>query len=74
MIDRERLLADDHQARLHEEARLRRQATAAVAARAGRGRSGATKVRLALGQRLVSIGRRLDTETDPCGSVEVRPA
>ena len=73
MIDRERLLAADHEARLQAEARSRR---AATQARHARPESRALLARLGLivGPWPVSTGRRLDAGTDPCGSAEVRPA
>lgn len=73
MIDRERLLADDHQATLHAEARIRRLATDAAASGAEHGRSAIARARLAIGQWLVSTGKRLDADTDSCGSAGARP-
>ncbi|MET1232216.1 MAG: hypothetical protein ABWY52_05125 [Candidatus Limnocylindrales bacterium] len=74
MIDRERLLADDHQASLHAEARIRRLAADAAAGQARTGRSAIARARLGIGRWLVGTGRRLDAGTDPCGSAEARPA
>ena len=74
MIDRERLLADDHQAALHAEARIRRLAADAAGSHAKTGRSVMARARLGLGRWLVGTGQRLDADTDPCGSAEARPA
>lgn len=74
MIDRERLLADDHQAALHAEARIRRLAADAAEGHARTGRSIIARARLGLGRWLVGTGQRLDADTDPCGSAEARPA
>jgi hypothetical protein len=69
MFDRDRFLAADHESRLHAEARARRLASlAAHQGFAGRtGRSLAGRARLALAQRLVGAGRRLDAASEPCG-------
>jgi hypothetical protein len=77
MFDRDRFLAADHESRLLAEARARRLASLAThqgfAGRTGRSRDGRTgrslvgRARLALGQRLVGAGRRLDTASEPCG-------
>lgn len=75
MIDRERLLADEHQARLHEEAQARRLAAQATAARTGRANHAlAVRARLALGQWLIGSGRRLDAGSEPYAPAEARPA
>ena len=75
MIDRERLLANDHQARLHAEAQLRRLAAQATAAQTGRSnQSVAVRARLALGQWLIGSSRRLDAGSEPCAPAEARPA
>ena len=60
MIDRERLLAADHEASLQAEARLRRLAAQAAASPTMLGTSRRARVRIALGQWLIGTGRRLD--------------
>jgi hypothetical protein len=72
MIDRERLLAADHEAQLRAEARSRRAAMEAGHGRA-ESRSLRVRARLTVGQWLVNTGRRLDAGNDPCGPAEVRP-
>jgi len=67
MIDRERLLAADHQARLLGEAEARRQATLAQTAQIAAQRHPMSTVRTALGRWLVATGSRLAPEPDPCG-------
>ena len=74
MIDRERILATDHEARLWAEARLRRMAEEATSSRTTLGTSPIARIRIALGQWLIGTGRRLDTGADPCGPAEARPA
>ena len=74
MIDRERILATDHEASLQAEARLRRLAADAASSRTVPGTSRVARVRIALGQWLIGTGRRLDSGADPCGPAEARPA
>ena len=74
MIDRERILATDHEASLKAEARLRRLAAEAAPSRATQSATRIARIRIALGQWLVGTGRRLDTGADPCGPAEARPA
>jgi hypothetical protein len=74
MIDRERLLATDHEARLHAEARLRRLAADATRQAAGDHRSAIGRARLSLGRWLIGTGRRLDAGTEPCTPAEARLA
>jgi hypothetical protein len=74
MIDRERLLAADHEASLRAEARLRRLAAEAASSRTMLGASSMARARIALGQWLIGTGRRLDAAADPCGPAEARPA
>ena len=74
MIDRERILATDREARLQAEARLRRLAAEAAPGRTTLGSSPIARLRIALGQWLVGTGRRLDSGADPCGPAEARPA
>ena len=72
MIDRERLLAADHEAQLQAEARSRRAAIEAGHGRA-ESRSFLRRARLVVGQWLVGTGRRLDAGSDPCGPAAARP-
>jgi hypothetical protein len=72
MIDRERILATDHETRLWAEARLRRMAAEATSGRKTLGTSAITRIRISLGQWLIGTGRRLDTGADPCGPAEAR--
>ena len=65
MIDRERILATDHEASLHAEARLRRLASETASSRTKFGTSPIARI---------GTGRRLDTGADPCGPAEARPA
>lgn len=74
MIDRERLLANDHEARLHAEAGIRRLAAEAARQGAGDHRSAISRARLSLGRWLVGTGQRLDAGAEPCTSAEARPA
>jgi hypothetical protein len=74
MIDRERLLARDHEARLHAEARTRRLAAEAAAPTTADHRSVISRARLSLGHRLIGTGRRLDAGSEPCAPAEARPA
>ena len=74
MIDRERILATDHEASLQAAARLRRLAAEADSSRTMLGTSPIAQIRIALGQWLIGTGRRLDTGADPCGPAEARPA
>jgi hypothetical protein len=64
MIDRERLLAGDHQATLHAQARIRRLAADAAAGQARTRRSAIARARLGLGRWLVGTGHRLEAGTD----------
>ena len=73
MIDRERILATDHEASLEAEARLRRLAAEATSSRTILGTSLGARVRIALGQWLIGTGRRLDASSDPCGPADARP-
>ena len=74
MIDRERILATDHEAGLQAEANLRRLAAQATQGRTTLGSSPIARVRIALGQWFIGTGRRLDSGADPCGPAEARPA
>jgi hypothetical protein len=73
MIDRERLLATDHEARLHAEAQLRRLAADAAPGADDR-RSTISRARRSLGRWLLGSGQRLDASPDPCGPAEPKPA
>ena len=73
MIDRERMLATDHQASLQAEARLRRLAAEVASSPTALRTSPIARVRMALGQWMIGTGRRLDTGADPCGPAEARP-
>lgn len=73
MIDRERLLASGHEARLHAEAQQRRLAAEAAQA-AGDHRSAISQVRRSLGQWLIGTGQRLDATPEPSGPAEATPA
>ena len=74
VIDRERILAADHEASLQAEARLRRLAAQAAASPTVLGTARRAQVRITLGQWLIGTGRRLDRRADPCGPAEARPA
>ena len=74
MIDRERILATDHQASLQAEARERRLADEAASSRTMPGSSPIARFRIVVGQWLIGTGRRLDSGADPCGPAEARPA
>ena len=74
MIDRERILATDHEARLWAEAKLRRMAAQATSSRTTLRTSANGRIRISLGQWLIGTGHRLDTGADPCGPAEARPA
>jgi hypothetical protein len=67
MIDRERILATDHQANLLAEAKLRRLAAEAASRRTRLGVSPIAQARIAFGRWLIDTGRRLDADADPCG-------
>lgn len=74
MIDRERLLATDHQTSLLAEARRRRLAAEAASLRTKLDISPIAQARITLGRWLIGTGRRLDTAADPCGPAEARMA
>jgi hypothetical protein len=80
MLDRDQLLASDHEARLHAEAAARRLAavarTAAPAtgARASSPTQTRPRLRTRLGAWLVASGRELAAEPDPCGPPKPRTA
>jgi hypothetical protein len=73
MLDRERLLARDHETRLHAEANARRMATEATKHGARGEHASLASIRLTIGRWLISTGDRLDAAPDPCGPAEARP-
>ena len=74
MLDRERVLAADHEARLHADADARRVSVAARSARSSAYMGIVAGVRATVGRWLVAAGSRLTPEPDPCGPTEPRAA
>lgn len=75
MLDRDRFLAADHEARLHAQAGARRLAASAGATRrTASSRPASGRLKAALGRRLVAIGRGLAPDPDPCGPPSARTA
>lgn len=74
MIDREQILATEHQASLHAEADARRRARDATRLSTGHGLSAFRRTRRTFGQWLIAAGRHLEAGADPCAAVTNRAA
>ena len=74
MIDRERLLASDHETRLRAEAHARRTARLAGKARTTGREASPASFRALVGRLLVTGGRRLAAEPDACAQPEPHAA